>query len=186
MNYFKVYYQLCMRQFRSERFRGDGNYYEAHHVKPSSVGGKGKILVLLTAREHFLQHLLLTKMFPDNTKLQYAFNMMFSQSNNQERYLPPSKWYEYRRKIFVKNHPQKNPKIKQKISKGLKKYFQKTPNKFNSDIIGFIDNNFVKEIPKEIIDYDKMFEKGFTNMMELMTKPMNWNIMQETETLDDW
>lgn len=68
----------------------------------------------------------------------------------------------------------------------IKKVFLLEPNKFNSNIIGYIDNNFEKEIPKEIIDYDTMFEKGFLNMLELMTDPMKWNIKQETEVLDDW
>ena len=68
----------------------------------------------------------------------------------------------------------------------IKKVFLLTPNKFNSDVIGYIDDNFVKEIEPEIIDYDTMFEKGFLNMLELMTEPMKWNIRQETESLDDW
>lgn len=68
----------------------------------------------------------------------------------------------------------------------IKKVFLNTPNKFGSNIIGYIDDNFIKEIPNECIDYDTMFEKGFLNMLELMTEPMNWNIKQETESLDDW
>lgn len=68
----------------------------------------------------------------------------------------------------------------------IKKVFLLTPNKFNSDIIGYIDDNFVKEIEPEIIDFDMMFEKGFLNMLKLMTEPMGWNITQETESLDDW
>lgn len=68
----------------------------------------------------------------------------------------------------------------------IKKVFLLQPNKFNSDSVGYVDNNFIKEIEPEIIDYDKMFEKGFLNMLELMTDPMEWNIRQETESLDDW
>lgn len=68
----------------------------------------------------------------------------------------------------------------------IKKVFLIEPNIFGSNVIGYIDDNFQKEIPTEIIDYDKMFEKGFVNMLKLMTNPMNWNIVQETESLDDW
>lgn len=68
----------------------------------------------------------------------------------------------------------------------IKKVFLREPNKFGSDVIGFVDENFSKEIEPEIIDYDKMFEKGFLNMLELMTEPMGWNIKQETEIIDEW
>lgn len=68
----------------------------------------------------------------------------------------------------------------------IKKVFLLEPNKFGSDIVAFVDDNFEKEIETEIIDYDTMFEKGFLNMLKLMTDPIGWNITQETEVLDDW
>lgn len=68
----------------------------------------------------------------------------------------------------------------------IKKVFLLEPNKFGSNVLGFVDNNFAKEIEPGIIDYDTMFEKGFLNMLKLMTGPIGWNITQETEVLDDW
>lgn len=56
-------------------------------------------IVRLTAREHFICHLLLTKMYKEGSvewiKMTKAFMNMYRQSKeNQQRYCP-SKWYEY-------------------------------------------------------------------------------------------
>jgi len=79
-------------------------YTERHHIVPKSLGGsnENKNIVVLTAREHFIAHLLLTKMFTDTyskEKMCYAFHMMFGSDNeNRPRYMPSSVWYEYRMK----------------------------------------------------------------------------------------
>lgn len=122
MNYFKIYTQLMRKSQYKKRVKGDGEYYESHHIKPQCLGGGRE--VLLTAREHFVQHLLLTKIYPKNRKLQYAFNMMFRISECQERYLPPSHYYEYRRKIFIKNHPSKQKEYKVNHISGMIEDFQ--------------------------------------------------------------
>jgi predicted nucleic acid-binding Zn ribbon protein len=118
MNYFKIYYNLINNSLLKKRKRCDG-YFEAHHVKPSCKNGK--FMVLLTAREHFIAHLLLTKIYKNDKQLVYAFNMMFMTSENQSRYMN-SKWFEYKRKLFSENHPCKNEVIKNKISESLKIY----------------------------------------------------------------
>lgn len=116
MNYFRVYKQIVKRARRSDRSRATG-YFEMHHVKPRCMGGK--ITVPLTGREHFVCHLLLTKMFPKDYRIASAFNKMFVTSGNQERYLPSSRWYEYRRKEFSRNHPLKDLEIKKKHLLGM-------------------------------------------------------------------
>lgn len=68
----------------------------------------------------------------------------------------------------------------------IKKLFLRLPNKFNSDVIGFEDERFTKEVFTPEIDYDKMFEKGFLSALENMTDALNWNLGKETETLDEW
>lgn len=115
MKYLKWYYNIINKAFLEKRIKSNNQYYEMHHIKPLSKGGKRT--VLLTAREHFIVHLLLTKIYPKDKKLIYAFHMMFVTSDNQERYLPISKWYEYKRKIFIDNHPTKDVKIREYISK---------------------------------------------------------------------
>lgn len=59
------------------------------------------------------------------------------------------------------------------------------PNKFNSNIIAYTNDLFTNEI-KGFIDYDKNFEKTFLNPLMLMVRSLGYNLLQETQTLDDW
>jgi hypothetical protein len=69
-------------------------------------------LVELTAREHFLIHWLLHEMYPDNTDLKYAFWSMCRNSDNQQRYKPSSRVYEYAKhkmlEVWMKFKPSDN------------------------------------------------------------------------------
>ena len=72
------------------------------------MGGKDNKdnLVELSAREHFICHLLLTKMYPEGSvewiKMTKAFMcMMFRQNDMQKRYLN-SRWYSFYREKFSK------------------------------------------------------------------------------------
>ena len=58
-------------------------YYERHHIEPTCLGGPDTEdnTVFLTAREHFLAHYLLTKVYPNNNKIIFAF-MIFSMQKN--------------------------------------------------------------------------------------------------------
>jgi hypothetical protein len=62
-------------------------YYEKHHIIPKSLGGVEE--VLLTAKEHYICHLLLPKMVPNIHKykmINALIKMTYSKSNKQERY----------------------------------------------------------------------------------------------------
>jgi len=60
-NYLKHYNQLCSTRKLLGRTKNDAVYYEKHHIIPKSLGGFNSVdnLVLLTAREHYIAHLLL-------------------------------------------------------------------------------------------------------------------------------
>ena len=71
MNYERIYDTLTSKDSQSE-------YTEEHHIIPKCMGGtddKGN-LVKLTAREHYIAHKLLTKIYPDNLSLFHAHSMM--------------------------------------------------------------------------------------------------------------
>ena len=72
-----------------------------HHIIPKCMQGTDvkDNLVLLTAREHYLAHQLLVKMYPDNNKLVYAANMMTVNTNDLKR--SKNKRYEWLRKRFA-------------------------------------------------------------------------------------
>ena len=102
MNYKKLYENIINNR-KQNIFNG---YTETHHIIPKSLGGTDnkENLVDLSAREHFICHLLLTKMYPEGSlewvKMTKAFMcMMFRQSNNQERYIN-SHWYSFYREKF--------------------------------------------------------------------------------------
>ena len=106
-------------------------YKERHHIIPISLGGPDidSNIAELTAREHFVCHLLLTKMTKGNDKykMNFALSMMMKVQNIGEgRYAPPtSRLYEYAKKIFkeslAKFWTEENRSIHaQKISKSTK------------------------------------------------------------------
>lgn len=83
--------------------RSNNSYTENHHIIPKSLGGTNtkENLIRLTAREHFVCHLLLIKMVLLNEhkrKMQFALNSFRRSSNNQYRHVLNSKQYEYVRK----------------------------------------------------------------------------------------
>ena len=61
MDYMKNYRALCSGRQSLGRHRSDSTYYESHHITPKSLGGSDDSfnLVLLTAKEHYIAHLLL-------------------------------------------------------------------------------------------------------------------------------
>lgn len=76
MDYKKQYDALVAT--RKRRTLKEGEYYEHHHIIPKCVGGTDTAdnMVTLSAREHYIAHWLLTKMYPSEWKLMYAFYQM--------------------------------------------------------------------------------------------------------------
>ena len=75
MNYRRIYNDLIMRGWRRTALEG---YCEKHHIIPRCLkgGNEATNIVRLTAREHFIAHLLLTRMYPDNSGLATAVFLM--------------------------------------------------------------------------------------------------------------
>jgi hypothetical protein len=64
-------------------------YTEKHHIIPKCLGGDNskENLVSLLPKEHYIIHHLLTKIYPTNRKILYAFTMMLSENQNQKRFI---------------------------------------------------------------------------------------------------
>lgn len=90
------------------RNRITSGYVEKHHVIPRSAGGPNDSsnIISLTAREHFICHLLLTKCTYGEIKYKMicAVNKMLSINDKQERYIPTSYRYQQIREEFAKVH----------------------------------------------------------------------------------
>ena len=79
---------------------------ETHHIIPRSLGGNDDIdnLVTFSAREHYVSHLLLTKMVTgeSRSKMCWALHRMtFSDPTKQKKIRFTSSEYEMARKIFI-------------------------------------------------------------------------------------
>ena len=84
-----------------KRDNTDFVYFERHHILPVCWFPQYKKekwnLVLLTAREHFICHRLLTKMTTGyfKHKMTCAIIGLLRKNNNQDRWIPNSKVYQY-------------------------------------------------------------------------------------------
>lgn len=136
INKYKKIYDAIINKRKKENVMG---YSEKHHIIPKCLGGEdsNENIVRLTAREHYICHYLLTKIYKSDTikyhKLINAFLMMVASPTHQhKRYT--SKLYEYNRIKYSKykkqtmrgshNHQygkiwicDKNEKINKKIDK---------------------------------------------------------------------
>lgn len=89
--YSRIYYSIIKRAKSREKI----GYTESHHILPKSLGGDNnpENLVNLTAREHYICHLLLTK-FTEGLayqKMSYALHRI---TNRKENYIKSSRIYE--------------------------------------------------------------------------------------------
>jgi len=110
MNYEKIYNDLMSDRLDKKLLRikekKSGTYFEGHHIIPKCKGGTGSSnrpknnpnIVLLTAREHFLAHWLLWRMYRDR-QMALAFHKMMSINNNTHR-ITNSRAYSEAREAF--------------------------------------------------------------------------------------
>jgi hypothetical protein len=144
MNYQAIYNSLIQRG-KNRTLEG---YSEKHHIIPRCMGGNddSENLVKLTAREHFIAHRLLTKIYPDNHKLKSALFLMSRRKISKVYFKISSRTYEHLKKQFDlskssyqkgrKRPPEANEKAKQtKIKNGTygKKHSEETKAKIKAN-----------------------------------------------------
>lgn len=92
-NKYTKWYFSIVEKARLEARSKKNCYYESHHSIPKSLGGSDKIdnKVLLTAKEHFICHLLLCRMTKEGSneraKMLHAFMLMRGNNCWQFRYV---------------------------------------------------------------------------------------------------
>ena len=96
MDYLKLYNTLI----DNRRMKGvPAGYIEVHHIVPRSFGGSNDPvnLIAMTAREHFIAHRLLAKIYPESGMVHAVFKMACS-NKVKNRYKVTSRVYEKLRK----------------------------------------------------------------------------------------
>lgn len=111
MDYQKIY-NTIVRRGQDRVLEG---YSEKHHIVPRCIGGTDDAfnLVSLTPEEHYLCHLLLVKIYPNNIKLVKAAMFMVSSNKTQQRNNKAYGWLKRQYSDYMKgpNNPQKlNPR----------------------------------------------------------------------------
>ena len=128
--YTKWYFSIIEKAKSSDRKKLKSNnknyvYYEQHHIIPKSLGGPNSLdnLVLLTAREHFICHFLLTKMLnpgAERRKMLFACHMLLAGKN---RYKVNSRTYETLKKLRLQayNENKEDNGLEERIAEALNK-----------------------------------------------------------------
>lgn len=109
-------------------------YSENHHILPKSMGGTWakKNIVSLTAREHFICHLLLTKMTSGiaKQKMFWALKRLVPNRTTEKRYSPrSSKIYEMAKLSGSEKVKDLQAEISKKQSVAMKEWYKNNPEK---------------------------------------------------------
>jgi len=159
MDYKTIYDKLCFRG--QNRKVCKDKYYEIHHIVPRCMGGANvpENLTTLTAREHFICHKLLCKIYPDNYKLKWAVVMMCN-TRTRESCKVTSRDYESSRLFVIEN----NKRL------GILKRGKKYPN-ISKSKIGF---KFSEESRKKMSESQKNIPEDVRAMMAKSQKNKCW------------
>ncbi len=159
--YYYIYNSIISNsklQFRSKAT----SYYELHHIIPKCMDGEDNSsnLVLLTAREHYICHHLLTK-FTNHDKIHYAFWAMCNQSNSYQNreYKITSRVYETAKLNFST--------IQSNRLKGIKPKYTMT-DEHRSNLI----NRMTTHNPSQLPHVRELSSKRMYHKM-LLDNPMN-------------
>ena len=111
LNKYNRWYEAIIANARcQERCKvNDDTYYESHHILPVSLGGDNmpENLVLLTAREHYIAHLLLVHMTEGLAKEKMARASLMMVAKKKEKRYTSRSWAVHREflsKCLSENH----------------------------------------------------------------------------------
>lgn len=151
MNYKNIYLNLCNRGKTTRKL----NYSESHHILPRCMGGDDSEnnLTVLTAKEHYLAHLLLTKIY-DNSSLMYAFGMMQTSTKKTKRRYTSGQYQKMKHSystVMKTNNPMFNEETRKKMSETRREKFR------NGSLMPTVFSDSVrKEISKRMTERNPM------------------------------
>ena len=108
MNYQRIYSDIIKKAKSENRKKLRKNklnyiYYENHHIIPRCLEGSDEKenLVLLISKEHYLCHVLLTYIYPENSKIACALFYMTNNKRYNNKIIKSSREYEYARYMYI-------------------------------------------------------------------------------------
>ena len=172
MNYQKIYESIINKAKSENRKKHNGTYYENNHIKPRCLNGgeEKENKVLLTAKEHFICHKLLLKIYPNSAGLNYAYYAMvyFPSNYRKDKIKFSSRDYEYAKELFIEAKS-KTPAWNKGLF-GLYKCSQKTKNKLSELSSGENNGMHNKKHTKEAKEKISKANSGENNGIKKMVK----------------
>lgn len=137
---YKLIYDSLMEKARNRGKLPRGNV-ESHHVIPRCMGGKDGEVLDLYLREHFIAHLLLTKIYPENIKLKYSFVMISSNNKITKKIINSRLYYKIKEEWINSIKGENNPlfgrdRFKEKNSFYGKKHTEESRKKMSENLKG--------------------------------------------------
>ncbi len=159
MNYKKIHDSIILRAIS----RKLDSYTEKHHIIPKCLGGDNSKnnLVKLTAKEHYVIHRLLVRIYPENYKLVFAFWRMC----NCNRYITSPRIYESTKVELAI--------AMSKSMKGIKpKNYENLRDKWKRPILEFLNGEFVREFDstKAAAEFHNVDKRYIFNILKGLSK----------------
>lgn len=196
MDYKKIYDDLMQSRLsiKKERYaqKKQGAYFEGHHIIPKAKGGVGTShngvnhpnIVFLTAREHFLAHWLLWRIYRDRSSA-LAFHKMMSTNDRQTR-TKSSRGYEEARLAFSetnKGNQYGKGKTRVQSEEQKRKQSETMKGKYAGELNPFYGRTHSVETRKKIGDKNKLTPVELRpNYKGLKLVLLNGNIVAEFKT----
>ena len=190
MDYLKIYNNLVRTRKNIQNLEV---YSETHHILPRCLGGTDDAdnLVKITYREHYIAHWLLTKIYPKEPKIHYAFLCMLRDPHGNRiltsRMVDTIKrnFKEFKKWHAKIDNPGRTEKSRRAASDRMKssenpmiKYPEKNPFLNNSFVKGRVwYNNGIKNLylyPEETIP------EGYTKGMKPYARKRNGIVSYHT------
>ena len=169
-----IWYNKIIDKALLENRNKKDDYYERHHIVPKSLGGTDdeNNLVLLTAREHFICHYLLTKFTngKQKSKMIFALNGMRRCNDKQKRYIN-SHLYENNKKEMSKIVSKRNTEL---FSGSGNPMYGKSTSKYVKEFWDNVSEDWKEKRNKKVSEGTK---KAMTSLSEEKKREMLINQM---------
>ena len=185
MDYNKIYYQIIKRG-NNRKLEG---YIEKHHIIPKCIGGSDDEdnIVELTAREHFLCHMLLCEIYPKEYKLKHALFLMAIGKNKvkENHYVIGSRVYErlrieYSQMMTGKKHSKLTCDKKSKAMKGHSMFTPEWREKIKQANTGR-EITWGKKISKSLLGREITWDRGVNK--PILQYDKNNNFIKEWDSI---